>query len=107
MKPSNTRDDLSTDSIPEMIQKLWALYREMAADPALASSACHIRSAVLALEDTRRMALEVYLEGQQHQNCAKAPKKTAQRSMRNARARKLDAAAEWLLSLPVASPLKN
>lgn len=107
MKPSDNRDDLTADSIPELIQKLWALYREMAADPALATSACHVRTAVLALEDTRRMALEVYLEGQQQQPCAKPPKKSPRRPSRNARPQRPDSAAEWLLSLPAASQAKN
>lgn len=108
MKPFDNRDNLTADNIPEMIRKLWALYRDMAADPALASSASHIRSAALALEDTRRMALEVYLEGQQQrQACPKPAKKSARRASRNSRTAKRDSAAEWLMSLPAASPLKN
>lgn len=106
MKPFNNRDRLTANNVPEIIQKLWALYRDMAADPALASSACHIRSAALALENTRRVALEVYLEEQQ-QCQVKPVKKAVRRTARNTRTAKNDAAVEWLLALPAASPLKN
>lgn len=106
MKPFDNSDDLNADTVPEIIQKLWALYKDMSTDPALASSACHIRSAALALEDTRRMAMQVYLEGQQHSPC-KPAKKTTRRAARGTRTIKDDAAVDWLLAAPAASPWKN
>ena len=108
MKPIDDHDDLSAKSVPEMIRTLWALYNDMSTDPALASSASHIRSAALALEDMRRVAFEVYLEGQKE--AFNKPAKKTRRSSRNAKRSKhdcLQAQTEWLLNARAASPWKN
>ena len=106
MKPFDDRDDLTEKSVPEMIRTLWALYNNMSTDPALASSACHIRSAALALEDMRRVAFEVYLEGQQ--KAFNKVAKKSRRSSRNAKQSKRDCAQlEWLMNARAASPWKN
>lgn len=55
---------LSTKSIPELIKHLWGLYFAMSFDPALASSAEHLRQAALTLEHARRVAFEVSQEDQ-------------------------------------------
>jgi hypothetical protein len=106
MKPFDDHDDLTAKSVPEMIRTLWTLYNDMSADPTLASSACHIRSAVLALEDMRRVAFEVYLEGQQE--ALNKPAKKSRRSSRNTKqTERKRAQTEWLMNVRAASPWKN
>ena len=55
-------DHLSTKSIPDLIKHLWGLYFVMSFDPALKSSAEHVRQAALTLEHARRVAFEVSQE---------------------------------------------
>ena len=64
MKSFDSQDDLTANTVPELIKHLWELYMSMSLDPALAPSADHIRQAALVLESTRRMALEVTIEAQ-------------------------------------------
>jgi hypothetical protein len=64
MKSFDSQDDLTTNTVPELIKHLWELYMSMSLDPALAPSADHIRQAALVLESTRRMAQEVIVEAQ-------------------------------------------
>ena len=64
MKSFDGQDDLTANTVPELIKHLWELYMSMSLDAALAPSAEHIRQAALVLESTRRMAHEVTVEAQ-------------------------------------------
>jgi hypothetical protein len=64
MKSFDSQDDLTANTVPELIKHLWELYMGMSLDPALAASAQHVKQAALVLEFTRRMALEVTEEPQ-------------------------------------------
>ncbi|MEJ2229536.1 MAG: hypothetical protein P8Y67_15260 [Alphaproteobacteria bacterium] len=102
MKPFGNHDDPAPKSVPEMIQELQALYEDMSADPALAMSARHIRSALLALENLRRIAYEVYLEEKD------VPLRQSRRHEYDVEEALCDRAmTEWLMSARVASPWKN
>jgi len=110
MKPFDNHDDRASKSVPEMIRTLWSLYMNMSLDPAMAVSAYHVRTAALALENTRRMALQVCLEEEQRQQASlKRGKKTRNTPRdRNRRLRDRDKAAlEWLRNAPPASPWKH
>jgi hypothetical protein len=50
MNASEEQADLSRKSVPELIKHLWDLHFAMALDPALASSAAHVKEAALTLE---------------------------------------------------------
>ena len=105
MKPFGNHDDPAPKSVPEMIQELQALYDDMSADPALAMSASHVRSALLALENLRRIAYEVYLE---EKDSLDVPLKQTQRHERDVEEALCDRAmTEWLMCARVASPWKN
>jgi hypothetical protein len=62
MKPFDSQDDLTANTVPELIKHFWGLYMSMSLDPALAASAEHIKQAALVLESTRRMAHQVTVE---------------------------------------------
>jgi hypothetical protein len=64
MKSFDRQDDLTANTVPELIKHLWELYMGMSLDPALVASAQHVKQAALVLELTRRMALEVTEEPQ-------------------------------------------
>jgi hypothetical protein len=88
-------------NVSDLITHLWKLYYDMSLDPALAASAEHVRKAALELEETRRIAWEVYRE-EQAAHAASAPRKPRRR-----RKKETESAADWLRDVPPASPLKQ
>jgi hypothetical protein len=99
MKPFDKKDNFSAKSVPEMIQTLWELYMDVSADPALTTSACHIRSAALALEKIRQVAMQVSIE-QTRQPARRASKKSKLSAREQER-------LEWLRTARTASPSKH
>jgi hypothetical protein len=97
--PRNLRDEVPRN-ISDLIAYLWKLYDTMTLDPALTASAEHIRRAVLELEQTRRLAWEVYQEEQALQGGA--PTKEKKRRKKDA-----ENPADWLRDVRPASPLKQ
>ena len=114
MKPFDNNDDRAPKSVPEMIKTLWSLYMAMSLDPAMAVPAYHLRSAALALEETRRMALQICQDEQRRQQAAAAgcgkktrkAKGTTRDRCRKARERD-KAVLEWLRNATPASPWKH
>ncbi len=110
MMPFDDSDDCAPKSVPDLIKTLWSLYMEMSLDPAMDVPACHVRSAALALEKARRMALQVCQEEERRPRPASAANpKTARGGKRRSRKSRenQEAAAEWLRSAPAASPSKH
>jgi hypothetical protein len=99
MKPFDSQDDLTANSVPELIKHLWELYMGMSLDPALVASAEHIRLAALVLESTRRMAHQVTVEAQSQRA------KVARRKSRSNGDHPSD--AEWNAEGRPASPTKH
>ena len=99
MKSFDSQGDLTANTVPDLIRHLWELYMSMSLDPALGPSADHVRQAALALEFTRRVALEVTVEGKSRP--AKQPKrKTKSQGERQSE-------LEWQLDGRPASPTKH
>jgi hypothetical protein len=99
MKPFDSQDDLTANSVPELIKHLWELYMGMSLDPALAVSAEYIKHAALVLESTRRMAHQVTLEARSQRA---RPKRTGPKSKREHQAD-----LEWQLAGRPLSPTKH
>lgn len=99
MKLFNKKDYHSTKSVPELIQELWEMYANVSADPALKTSACHIRAAAIALEEIREVAMQVSLEPprQVSRRCGKKAKPAAREQEK----------LEWLRTARTASPSKH
>jgi hypothetical protein len=101
MKPPHDPQNQPFNNIPELINHLWGLYSSMSLDPALASFAERLREAVLELERIRRAAWEVCQE--ERNTGAPFPGESSEKR----RSKGEEEAAEWLKSLPCASPLKQ
>ena len=99
MKSFDSQDDLTANTVPELIKHLWELYLSMSLDPALAPSADHIRQAALVLKSTRRMALEVTIEAQSRRA------KPAKRKSKSDGARQTE--LEWQMAGRPTSPTKH
>jgi len=100
MKPLRNLQDEAPRNISDLIAYLWKLYDAMTLDPALTASAEHIRHAVLELEQTRRLAWEVYQEEQAaHQAASGKAKKRPKKDAENP--------TDWLRDVLPASPLKQ
>ncbi len=99
MKSFDSQDDLTANTVPELIKHLWELYMSMSLDPALAPSAEHIKQAALVLESTRRMAHEVTIEAQSRRA------KPSKRRTKSAGERQSE--LEWQLDRRPASPTKH
>ncbi|MDP9129818.1 MAG: hypothetical protein M3N35_05485 [Candidatus Binatota bacterium] len=99
MKSFDSQDDLTANTVPELIKYLWELYMSMSLDPALAPSADHIRQAALVLESTRRMAHEVTVEGQ-----SRRAKPVKRRTKSNG---ERQSELEWHMDGRPASPTKH
>jgi hypothetical protein len=97
MSASEEQADLGRKSVPELIKHLWDLHFTMALDPALASSAAHIKEAALTLEQTRRLAFEICQEEQRKLQRAPEPKQ-----------QQMDVAdSAWLRGVKASSNLKH
>jgi|EndMetStandDraft_5_1072996.scaffolds.fasta_scaffold145758_2 hypothetical protein len=101
MKTPRHEQDETPRNISDLIAHLWKLYYAMTLDPALAASAEHVRNAVLELEETRRIAWEVYREEQAER--AAAPRRKSKKRRKN----ETENPADWLRDVPPASPLKQ
>jgi hypothetical protein len=101
MKTPRNLQDQSPQSISDLIAHLWKLYYSMILDPALSASAEHIRHAVIELEETRKIAWEVYREEQEAR--AASPRQKSKKRRKN----ETESPADWLRNLPPASPLKQ
>jgi hypothetical protein len=101
MKTPRNLQDQAPNNISDLIAHLWQLYYAMTLDPVLAASAEHVRNAVLELEQTRRIAWEVYREEQALRTASPRPKSKKRRK------NETESPAEWLRNLPPASPLKQ
>jgi hypothetical protein len=99
MKPFDSQDDLTANTVPELIKHLWELYMSMSLDPALTASAEHIKQAALVLESTRRMALQVAVEARSRRT--RGPK----RATKSTRERQTD--LDWQADDMPASPTKH
>jgi hypothetical protein len=99
MKSFDGQDDLTANTVPELIKHLWELYMSMSLDPALAPSADHIRQAALVLESTRRIAHEVTVEAQSRRA------KPAKRQTKSNGERQSE--LEWHMDGRPASPTKH
>jgi hypothetical protein len=98
MNASEEQADLSRKSVPELIKHLWDLHFAMALDPALASSAAHVKEAALTLEHIRRIAFEISQEEKQRKQ-RRAPKsKQCQKDTAN---------LNWLRAAKAGSDLKH
>jgi hypothetical protein len=97
MKSFDGQDDLTANTVPELIKHLWELYMSMSLDPALAPSAEHIKQAAVVLESTRRMAHEVTLEGRRAKPAKRRTKSHGERQSE----------LEWLVDGRPASPTKH
>jgi hypothetical protein len=97
MNASEEQADLGRKSVPELIKHLWDLHFAMALDPALASSAEHVKEAALALEQTRRIAFEISQEEQRKQ----------QRRPRTKQTQKDADNLNWLRAAKAGSDLKH
>ena len=101
MKTPRNLQDQSPTSISDLIAHLWKLYYSMSLDPALSASAEHVREAVIELEETRRIAWEVYREEQEARSAS--PRRKSKKSQKN----ETESPADWFRNLPPASPLKQ
>jgi hypothetical protein len=99
MKQFDSQDDLTANSVPELIKHLWELYMGMSLDPALAASAEHIKHAALVLESTRRMAHQVTVEARNQRG---KPKRAGSKSKQERQAE-----LEWQVGGRPASPTKH
>jgi hypothetical protein len=97
MKASEEQADLSRKSVPELIKHLWDLHFAMALDPALSSSAEHVKEAALELEQTRRIAFEISQEENQRKR----------RRPRTQQTQKDTANLNWLRAAKAGSHLKH
>lgn len=97
MKPFDSQDDLTANTVPELIKHLWGLYMSMSLDPALAASAQHIKQAALVLESTRRMAHQVTVEAQRPKSARRKGKANGEHQ----------ADAEWRAAGRPVSPTKH
>jgi hypothetical protein len=96
MTASDGESGLVPRSIPELIEHLWEMYTVMSRDPALETTAAHLRQAAITLEETRELALQI---GREEQRKAKAGS-----SKRAACAAPTET---WLHKAKAASPLKH
>jgi hypothetical protein len=101
MKPLRNLQDEAPQNISDLIAYLWKLYDAMTLDPALSASAEHIRRAVLELEQTRRVAWEVYREEQA------AHQPVPSRKGKKRRKQDAESPTDWLRDVLPASPLKQ
>lgn len=99
MKSFDSQDDLTANTVPELIRHLWELYMSMSLDPALVPSADHVKRAALVLETTRRMALEITVEGKSR------PAKSAKGKTKPHGERQSE--LEWQMDGRPASPTKH
>jgi hypothetical protein len=99
MKSFDSQDDLTANTVPELIKHLWELYMSMSLDPALAPCAVYIRQAALVLETTRRMAHEVAVEAR--------PRRSKGAKRRNKSDSELQSELEWLGDGRPTSPTKH
>jgi hypothetical protein len=102
MMASDGEGGLVPRSIPELIKHLWEMYSVMSRDPALETSAQHLRQAAITLEETRELALQICRE-EQLKASASGAKRSGRRVLPAADAEKLD----WLHEAKAASPLKH
>jgi|SRR5688572_24896235 hypothetical protein len=101
MTASDGEGGLVPRSIPELIDHLWEVYSMMSRDPALETSAQHLRQAAITLEETRKLALQICLEEQRKAKATAA--KRAACAIAPADAESLD----WLNSAKPASDMKH
>jgi hypothetical protein len=101
MKTPRNLQDQSPRNISELIAHLWQLYSSMTLDPTLADSAEHVRKAALELEETRRVAWEVFREEQSQ--CGARPRRKSKKQDKD----ETESPADWLRNIPPASPLKQ
>jgi hypothetical protein len=101
MMASDGEGGLVPRSIPELIKQLWEMYAVMSRDPALETSAQHLRQAAITLEETRELALQVGREEQRKARLGAA--KRGRGALPAGDAEPLD----WLHVAKAASPLKH
>jgi hypothetical protein len=102
MKPLDNFGGYSKKTVPEMIQILWALYADMATDPALADSARQVRLVAENLEKLREMARQVSMEDKR-----RIGKRFTKKARRQTQAQTFEEAIEWLRTVRTASPSKH
>ena len=101
MMASDGEGGLVPRSIPELIKHLWEMYSVMSRDPALETSAQHLRQAAITLEETRELALQICREEQ-----LKAKTGASKRAARG-RSPADTESFEWLNNAKAASELKH
>lgn len=99
MTASDGEGSLVPRSIPELIQHLWEMYSVMSRDPALETSAAHLRQAAITLEETRELAMQICREEQRKAKAGAAKRAACTVSAADT--------GTWLHKAKPASPLKH